>query len=112
MMNRVLQFLRPRSCPCCREQRDAERKLELAAVVCERIEVAAGDCIEFYLPSTARYLNPRDDDDDLGIRMLLGIEARAATVDEDLARYAVDELRRMAGELSTAADAIESGVSP
>src|SRR5260370_10161 len=110
MSNRILTYLR-QPCPCCREQRDIERKLDLAAVSCERIELAAGDGIcEFWLPSAERYLNPRDDDD-AGIRLLIGVEARTATIDEDLARYAVDELRRMAGELSTAADAIEGGAS-
>lgn len=107
--NRVLQFLSG-PCACCREQRAIERQLDLAAVACERIEIAAGDCIEFWLPSAERYLRPHEEDE-AGIRLLIGIETRHATLDEDLARYAVDEMRRIGAALLDAADAVEGGAA-
>jgi hypothetical protein len=105
-MNRILQFLQTRACDCCRAHQEIEHALEVAAVECERIEIAAGDeVLEFWLPSAERYLKPGDDDD-RGIRFMLLVKSQGAGLDDDLARHTCDELRRIAGELTAAADRI------
>jgi len=110
MANRILAFM-PRPCSCCRELREVEAQLDAAAAVAERIEALASGTLEFWLPSAERILKPKpDDDDEPGIRLLIGLDARTARIDEDLARYTVEELRRIAAALDDAADAIESGV--
>jgi hypothetical protein len=113
MSNRIFAYLRS-PCPCCRELREIQRKLDAAMIVAASIEAAAGgtDVLEFWIPDASRVLKPKaDDDDDVGIRLMLAVEPRLASIDEALATYAVDELRRIAADLTTAADRIESGVS-
>ena len=109
-MNRILQWVHPHTCQFCQSLHEIERKLDLAEVAAERIEIAAGDgVLEFWIPDASRVLKAPDNDEPVGIRMMLAVEPRLATIDEDLAQYAVAELRRLARELTSAADAVEIG---
>jgi hypothetical protein len=114
-MNRVLQFLHP-YCPACNKIRHMEAVLAIATDEARRIETLIGNPdITFWIPDAARVLKqpkPEDDDDDAaGIRLILGIEPRLASIDEPLADFAVTELRRIASELWQAANRVEFGDS-
>ena len=124
-MNRIITQLNQRHdpCPCCAARREYQRIKEIV----EKIEADAGDGIfEFIIPSVNKlaghnedldgldYIDADDTGDEwkegeLSVRFYLSVESRQASLDEDLRRYTVEELRRMAAELRIAADAVEAG---
>ena len=132
-MNRVIAYLHhPQpECPCCAARREYARLKK----ICESIEAdAKGNSdeppFEFMIPSVNKlvakaegqgatngdlaYLDDDElDADDLSITLLVCLEPRRASLNEDLRRYAVTELRSMAAKLTEAADRIEaSGDNP
>lgn len=109
MSNRILAYL-SRPCPCCSELRQIERQLDRAAIEAERIEALAGGVFEYWIPDASRVLKPRpDDEDDVGVRIVLLTESRSAGLDEDLRAFTIAELRGLAAELIAAADRIGGG---
>ncbi len=109
-MNRILQYVRPHSCQCCESLHQIERQLDLATIEAERIELVIGNIAEFWIPDASRVVRPKaDDDGEVGIRLMVGIEPRLATIGEDLRQYAIAELRGLAIELDAAADRLEGG---
>jgi len=110
-MNRILQFIPPR-CPCC----VAKRQYETLKARCEAIEAEALGTIDFCIPSAKRFAGELDEFDEeesdvLTVQIFVRLEGDRVPIDSDLRVYAVCELRRIAHELTAAADAVEA-VSP
>ena len=107
-MNRILPFLSAGPCSRCRRRREVEQQLETLKAEAERIEALCPDVFEFYIPSARCIIEPPDDDPEEGrIRLVVNTDSESAAIDSNLAKFAVAELRRRAGDLESAAAAIE-----
>ena len=98
-MNRVLLHL-GNNCPHCK----AERVLDEFRQRAESIEDAATeDVLSFWMPGLAAFV----DDGDRETRFFIQLEPAKTTIDADLFEYATFELRRIANELTAAAERVE-----
>ena len=98
-MNRVLIHL-GHNCQHCK----AQRVLDEFKRVAESIEDAATeDVIGFWMPGLAEFV----DNGDRETRFFIQIEPVKTTIDADLFEYTTSELRRIAGELTAAADRVD-----
>lgn len=122
--NRILLHInRQQPCPCCAARAEYSRLKNIV----EQIEADAGEgVIEFMIPGVNRLAGvnddlrevadtTEDDDDDfdpvereLTAYFFVTIEARKASLTENLRLYATQELRRMSAELLVAANAVEA----
>ena len=79
------------------------RRLNRAGAEAKRLAMLGG-CFEFYVPTLGAFV----DGINRRISLVIQADSESAALNDDLAAYAVRELRRVAIELTCAADRIEA----